>query len=87
MARRLSEEESAEELAANDPLATQLWKFFAKAKKSAMPHASRMENLAWRLGGVKLAEINASKTQSDEAEERGRRASLGSRTGLGSFVG
>ena len=56
--------DSPESLAANDPFATQLWKFYAKAKAS-LPHGQRMENLSWRLGGMKLGQVAATKAKSD----------------------
>lgn len=37
-----------EQMAQKDPLATQVWKAYARAKYT-MPHASRMENLTWRM--------------------------------------
>lgn len=37
-----------EEMAKKDPLATQVWRAYARAKYT-MPHASRMENLTWRM--------------------------------------
>lgn len=58
-------DESFDDIQDNDPLATQMWKFFAKAKQSSkMPHAARMENLSWRMGGMKLGQITAEKTSS-----------------------
>lgn len=48
--------ESPDEIQANDPLATQMWKFFAKAQKSKNPNAARMENLSWRMGGMALGQ-------------------------------
>ena len=57
--------ESAEDLAKDDPLATQLWKFYAKAKaKSTLPNAHRMENLSWRMGGMKIGQMVAEREQS-----------------------
>ena len=43
--------ETAEEMQQNDPLATQMWKFFAKTKQN-IPNQDRMENLTWRMMGV-----------------------------------
>lgn len=44
---------SPEELAKDDPLATQIWRFFAKTKQS-LPNQERMENLTWRMMHVNL---------------------------------
>lgn len=47
-------------LAEDDPLATQMWKYFARAKTAQTgPHAVRMENLSWRMGGMKLEQIRS----------------------------
>jgi hypothetical protein len=46
------EDESAASMAAQDPLATQMWKYFVRQKNQ--PHAQRMENLSWRMGGMRL---------------------------------
>lgn len=50
-------------LAREDPLATQVWRLYARAKVS-LPHAQRMENLTWRMMALALKkqkeeEINA----------------------------
>lgn len=45
--------ESPEELAARDPLATHLWRLYAKAK-AGLPNGARMENITWRMMGLKL---------------------------------
>lgn len=37
-----------EEMAKKDPLATQVWKAYARAKNT-LPHGHRMENLTWRM--------------------------------------
>ncbi|KAF4567451.1 hypothetical protein EYR40_006454 [Pleurotus pulmonarius] len=37
-----------EQLAKDDPLATQVWKMYARTK-ATLPHAQRMENLTWRM--------------------------------------
>jgi GATA-binding protein len=43
--------QTVEELQQNDPLATQVWKFFAKTKEN-IPNQGRMENLTWRMMAV-----------------------------------
>lgn len=44
---------SPEEMAKADPLATQVWRFFAKAKQN-LPNQERMENITWRMMAVSL---------------------------------
>ena len=75
----LAESDSPEALASADPLATKLWRFYAKAKH-ALPHGQRMENLSWRMGGMKLGQLAAERELSasvapspaSEGAERGR---------------
>jgi GATA-binding protein len=43
--------ESLDNLQQDDPLATQVWKFFARTKQE-LPHQDRMENLTWRMMAV-----------------------------------
>ena len=45
--------ESPEEMQRKDPLATQVWKLYSKAK-SQLPNAERMENLTWRMMAMNL---------------------------------
>jgi GATA-binding protein len=40
--------DSPEELQRQDPLATQVWRFFSKTKQM-LPNQERMENLTWRM--------------------------------------
>lgn len=47
------EDEDVEELAKKDPLATQVWKMYARTK-AQLPHAQRMENLTWRMMALAL---------------------------------
>ncbi|KAF8234058.1 hypothetical protein L208DRAFT_857215 [Tricholoma matsutake] len=42
-----------EQLAREDPLATQVWKMYARTK-ATLPHAQRMENLTWRMMALAL---------------------------------
>lgn len=44
---------SPEDLAARDPLATHLWRLYAKAKVG-LPNGARMENITWRMMSLKL---------------------------------
>lgn len=55
-----------EALAKEDPLATQVWKMYARTK-ATLPHAQRMENLTWRMMALALK-----KKKEDEAKEAGR---------------
>jgi len=40
-------------LAKEDPLATQVWKMYARTK-AKLPHAQRMENITWRMMALAL---------------------------------
>lgn len=42
-----------EKLAKEDPLATQVWRMYAKTK-AGLPHGQRMENLTWRMMALAL---------------------------------
>ncbi|PSR88547.1 hypothetical protein BD289DRAFT_452701 [Coniella lustricola] len=59
---------SAEDAANHDPLATQVWRFFAKTKQS-LPNHERMENLTWRMMHTTL------KKQAHKPEETARPSS------------
>ncbi|KAI0026872.1 hypothetical protein K488DRAFT_64110, partial [Vararia minispora EC-137] len=52
-----------EKLAKDDPLATQVWKMYARTKAN-LPHAQRMENLTWRMMALALK-----KQKEDEARQ------------------
>jgi Fungal protein of unknown function (DUF1752) len=54
-----------ERLAKEDPLATQVWKMYARTKAN-LPHAQRMENLTWRMMALALK-----KKKDDEAKQLG----------------
>lgn len=45
--------ESLEQMQQNDPLATQVWRFFSKTKQN-LPSQERMENLTWRMMHMQL---------------------------------
>ncbi|KAK3310285.1 uncharacterized protein B0T15DRAFT_31972 [Chaetomium strumarium] len=47
------ESQTLEEMQRQDPLATQIWKFYAKTKQ-LLPAQERMENLTWRMMHLKL---------------------------------
>lgn len=85
------DEHDPEKLAKQDPLATQVWKMYAR-QKAHLPHAQRMENITWRMMALALKkkreeEDAANKTDikseaavtpiPDPDEERGRRIDKG----------
>lgn len=55
-----------EQMAKEDPLATQVWRMYAR-QKATLPHAQRMENLTWRMMALALK-----KKKEDEGKERER---------------
>ncbi|RPD59799.1 hypothetical protein L227DRAFT_586366 [Lentinus tigrinus ALCF2SS1-6] len=55
-----------EKMAREDPLATQVWRMYAR-QKATLPHAQRMENLTWRMMALALK-----KKKEDEGKERER---------------
>ncbi|TDZ21105.1 Nitrogen regulatory protein areA [Colletotrichum orbiculare MAFF 240422] len=59
-----SDHKSPEQLQKEDPLATQVWKFFSKTKQ-LLPNQQRMENLTWRMMA-----LNLRKKQLDEEKAR-----------------
>jgi len=52
------EVQNMEEMQRQDPLATQIWKFYAKTKQ-LLPAQERMENLTWRMMHLKLQRTRA----------------------------
>lgn len=44
-------DQSIEQMQQDDPLATQVWRFFARTKQ-LLPNQDRMENLTWRMMAV-----------------------------------
>ncbi|KAI0821612.1 hypothetical protein BC628DRAFT_1329136 [Trametes gibbosa] len=60
------EDADPEKMAKEDPLATQVWKMYAR-QKATLPHAQRMENLTWRMMALALK-----KKKEDEERERER---------------
>lgn len=56
------------QLAKEDPLATQVWKMYARTK-ATLPHAQRMENLTWRMMALAL---KRKKGEDDEATVKER---------------
>ena len=62
----MSADADPEKLAKEDPLATQVWKMYAR-QKATLPHAQRMENLTWRMMALALK-----KKKEDEGREKER---------------
>lgn len=58
-----------ERMARDDPLATQVWRMYARTKAS-LPHAQRMENLTWRMMTLALKKRN----QEEESAKAKRRS-------------
>ena len=56
-----------EQLAKDDPLATKVWKMYARTKAN-LPHAQRMENLTWRMMALALK-----KKKEDETRQTGEK--------------
>lgn len=57
--------DSPDDLAKDDPLATQIWRYFAKTKQS-LPNQERMENLTWRMMHVNLRKQVQKAEESDK---------------------
>jgi len=49
----LDDDTDLEQMARDDPLATQVWKMYAR-QKATFPHAQRMENITWRMMALAL---------------------------------
>jgi GATA-binding protein len=69
-----------EQMAKEDPLATQVWKMYARTKAN-LPHAQRMENLTWRMMALAL------KKKKEEEEEAVLKAQQVSRTTVAEGTG
>jgi GATA-binding protein, other eukaryote len=54
--------DSPEELQKKDPLGTQIWKLYSKAK-SQLPNAERMENLTWRMMSMNLRKLELERSK------------------------
>jgi len=54
--------ESPEQMQKNDPLGTQIWRLYSRAK-TQLPNAERMENLTWRMMAMNMrrAELDRNK--------------------------
>jgi GATA-binding protein len=64
-------DQSIEKMQQEDPLATQVWKFFTKTKMQ-LPNQHRMENLTWRMMTVTMRKQHQQKLFEQE-EDRKRR--------------
>lgn len=62
-----AELETPEDMQRKDPLATQVWKLYSKAK-SQLPNAERMENLTWRMMAMNLKRMELERQGYDFAQ-------------------
>ncbi|KAM0282244.1 hypothetical protein ACHAQH_003108 [Verticillium albo-atrum] len=69
--------DTPELLQQEDPLATQVWKFFSKTKQS-LPNQERMENLTWRMMAMNMKK----KRQEEEASRIVRQSATATNAGL-----
>ncbi|KIJ49400.1 hypothetical protein M422DRAFT_246490 [Sphaerobolus stellatus SS14] len=60
-----SDEVDPEQMQRDDPLATQIWKMYAKTK-ATLPHAQRMENLTWRMMALALRKKREEEARREE---------------------
>lgn len=51
--RQVLEDEEIEKERAKDPLATQIWRLYARTK-SQLPHKERLANLTWRMMAMNM---------------------------------
>uniref|UniRef100_V5EEL7 GATA-type domain-containing protein n=3 Tax=Ustilaginomycotina TaxID=452284 RepID=V5EEL7_KALBG len=88
-----------DEMSKKDPLATQVWKMYAK-QKSQLPNGARMENLTWRMMAMTLrkkkeqeaaeakvaleAQSNASNASRSHASSARHSPTLSTKSGAGS---
>ncbi|KAH8083769.1 hypothetical protein BXZ70DRAFT_958063 [Cristinia sonorae] len=66
------DEADPEKLAKDDPLATQVWRMYARTK-ATLPHAQRMENLTWRMMALALKKKKEDEERSKTEELRDSR--------------
>jgi GATA-binding protein len=64
--RPVATDEDPEKLAKDDPLATQVWKMYARTK-ATLPHAQRMENITWRMMALALKKKRDEEAKLEEA--------------------
>ncbi len=76
-----------EQLAKDDPLATKVWKMYARTKAN-LPHAQRMENLTWRMMALALKKKKDDETQpGGQAGEKSEQSSVHIKREPGEVVG
>lgn len=66
---------SVDRMQQDDPLATQVWKFFARTKQQ-LPSQHRMENLTWRMMALSMRrykEEQEEQQRQNEADARRKR--------------
>ncbi|KNZ80519.1 PH and SEC7 domain-containing protein C11E3.11c [Termitomyces sp. J132] len=61
------------QLAKEDPLATQVWKMYARTK-ATLPHAQRMENLTWRMMALALKKKKGDDDESAAKEQENEKS-------------
>lgn len=64
-----SADQEVGQLAKEDPLATQVWKMYAKTK-AGLPNQQRMENLTWRMMALALKKKEKEEKEREEEEAR-----------------
>ena len=72
--------QSVDQMQDDDPLATQVWKFF-KATKQQLPNQQRMENLTWRMMALNMRR----QKQEEELQWRNQHRQSQSRYGAASY--
>jgi hypothetical protein len=76
-----------EQLAKDDPLATKVWKMYARTKAN-LPHAQRMENLTWRMMALALKKKKDDETKlGGQTREKSEQASVHVKQEPGEVVG
>lgn len=61
--------------AAADPLATQVWRLYTKAKDT-LPNGSRLENLTWRMMAMTLNKKKAAEEQQQLQQQKQKQQSM-----------
>ncbi|KAK1907364.1 hypothetical protein P3342_005690 [Pyrenophora teres f. teres] len=60
--------DSPEEMQKNDPLGTQIWKLYSRAK-TQLPNAERMENLTWRMMAMNMRRADMHRNNKGYAQD------------------
>lgn len=68
-AEPISEENDSSDTVKKDPLASQVWRMYTKAKDT-LPNGSRMENLTWRMMAMTLTKKKLSEESVAAAEQK-----------------